>query len=129
MGKASKEQKRIYQVNYKALQAAIEAVKPGVTCADIDTVARNTTREEGYEKYEHKFATGHQLGYGLHGEPLIGHGVQFTLRPRMVFNLEPRVTIYDNPEIGGSHIEDTVLVTDTGHEVLSKCKYDEELLS
>lgn len=128
VGKASEEQKRIYQVNYKALQAAIEAVKPGVTCADIDAVARSVIREEGYEKYEHKFATGHQLGYGLHGEPLISRGVQFILKPRMVFNLEPRVTIYDNPEIGGSHIEDTVLVTDTGHEVLSKCKYDEELL-
>ncbi len=128
-GKPTKEQKRIYQVDFKALNAAIDAVKPGVTCGEIDAIARAVIREEGFEKYEHKFQTGHQVGYGLHGEPGINRGVDYVLKPGMVFCLEPRVTVFDNPDIGGAHIEDTVLVTETGHEKLSKLAYCEELLS
>jgi len=128
VGKPTKEQRNIYRVNYLALQEAIKAVRPGVTCGDIDAVARRVIREEGYEKYEHKFNTGHQLGYGLHGSPSINKGVDYVLRPGMVMALEPRVTIFDNPEIGGSHLEDNVLVTENGYEKLSKLCYDENLL-
>lgn len=127
-GKPTKEQKEIYRVNHLSLQEAIKAVKPGVTCGYIDEVARRVIRESGFEKYEHKFATGHQLGYGLHGSPNINRNVDYVLRPGMVMALEPRVTVYDNPEIGGSHLEDNVLVTETGYEKLSKLGYDENLL-
>lgn len=75
VGEPTQEQKRIYQVTYLALQEAINAVKPGVTCGEIDAAARKVIKEEGYEKYEHKFATGHQLGYGLHGSPSINRNV------------------------------------------------------
>jgi Xaa-Pro aminopeptidase len=122
------EQKKIYQVTYKSLHAAIDAVRPGVTCGYIDEVARNVIREEGYGQYEHKFQTGHQVGYGLHGEPAINKNVDYVLRPGMVLCLEPRVTVYDDPEIGGAHIEDTVLVTEDGHEKLSHLEYSAALL-
>ncbi len=128
-GKPTKEQKRIYQVDFKALNAAIDAVKPGVTCGEIDAIARAVIREEGFEKYEHKFQTGHQVGYGLHGEPGINRNVDYVLKPGMIFCLEPRVTVFDDPDIGGAHIEDTILVTETGHEKLSKLAYCEELLN
>ena len=127
-GRPTKVQKEIYQVNYRSLMAAIDAVKPGVTCGHIDEVARNVIREAGWGQYEHKFSTGHQVGYGLHGEPAINKGVDFVLRPGMVMCLEPRVTVYDDPEIGGAHIEDTVLVTETGCEKLSHLAYSHELL-
>lgn len=128
LGEPSDTQKDIYRVNHLALQEAIKAVKPGVTCGDIDAAARQVIRDAGYGKYEHKFSTGHQLGYGLHGEPAINKNVDFVLQPGMVMAIEPRITFFDKPEIGGVHLEDAVLVTDNGFEKISKIGYDEKFL-
>jgi len=125
---ANKTQKEIYKVVKEALSAAIDAVKPGVRCADVDAAARKVIRDCGFGKYEHRWATGHQLGYGLHGDPLIAQGIEDVLVPNMVFNLEPRVTMWDRPEVGGVIIEDTVLVTEKGSEKLTKFGYEEKLL-
>ncbi|MEW6263664.1 MAG: Xaa-Pro peptidase family protein [Thermodesulfobacteriota bacterium] len=129
VGKPTPRQKEIYQVAYSSLQAAIAAVNPGATCADVDAAARHAIAEQGYAKYEHKFATGHQLGWGLHGEPAINRDVPYPLRPGMILALEPRVTVFDMPEVGGAHMEEAVLVTETGHELLSRCRFEEELLA
>ncbi|HHY94127.1 MAG TPA: aminopeptidase P family protein [Firmicutes bacterium] len=129
VGKPKPQQREIYKVVYEAIQAAINAVKPGVTCAEVDAAAREVIASRGYAKYEHKFATGHQLGYGLHGEPAVNKGVDFVLKPGMVMALEPRVTVYDDPEVGGVHLEEAVLVTESGHQLLSHCRFEEELLS
>jgi Xaa-Pro aminopeptidase len=77
----------------------------------------------------HRWATGHQLGYGLHGDPLIGPEIRDELVPNMIFNLEPRVTLFDQPDIGGVILEDTVQITSKGHKVLTKFEYDEKLLN
>ncbi len=128
-GKPKDIHKQMYKVNYLALQEALNTVKPGNTCADVDAAARRVIREMGFEKYEHKFATGHQLGYGLHGSPSINKGVDYVLRPGMVMALEPRITMFDHPEIGGTHMEQNILVTETGYELLSKnLPFDNELL-
>jgi Xaa-Pro aminopeptidase len=129
VGTPTAQQKEIYQVTYESVQAAIAAVKPGNTCADIDQAARKAIADRGYGKYEHKFSTGHQLGWGLHGEPLVNKGVDYELRPGMVMCVEPRVTLYDQPEIGGAHLEESVLVTETGHELLSRCRFEDALLN
>jgi Xaa-Pro aminopeptidase len=127
-GKVSPIQKKIYQVCYQSLQAAIAAVKPGAKCLDPDTAARQVIEEAGFGKYEHKFATGHQLGYGLHGDPSINRGVEFVIQPNMVIALEPRITMFDRPEVGGVHMENVVLVTETGNEVLTRLPFEECLL-
>lgn len=127
-GKASPEQKKIYQVCYQSLQAAIAAIKPGAKCYEPDAAARRVIEEAGYGKYEHKFATGHQLGLALHGVPLINRGVDFVLQPSMVVALEPRVTMFDRPEVGGVELENVVLVTEKGNEVLNKVPFEEHLL-
>lgn len=129
VGKPSDLQRRIYQTNFEALHAAIDAVRPGATCADVDAAARNTIRSNGLGQYEHKFTTGHQLGWGLHGEPLVNKGVDYVLQPGMVMCLEPRVTVFDDWSVGGAHLEDAVLVTETGREVLSHIAYDNDLLA
>jgi len=126
LGEPSKIQKEIYQVDHQALQEAIKAVKPGVTCGDIDSVARQVIRDAGYGKYEHKFSTGHQLGYGLHGEPSINKNVDYPLKPGMVLSIEPRITFHDRPSLGGVHLEDAVLVTENGYEKISKIGYDKK---
>lgn len=129
VGKPNKIQKEIYKVDYLALNETINAIKPGVKCGEIDSVARKVIRDNGYEKYEHKFQTGHQLGYGLHGSPAINKNVDYVLKPGMVICIEPRITIFDKPEIGGVHLEETILVTENGHEVLSKLPFDDNFLS
>lgn len=128
-GKPTDLQKQMYKANYHSLQAALAIIKPGVTCAQIDAEARRVIQEEGFGKYEHKFATGHQLGYGLHGSPSINKGVDYVIKPGMVMALEPRVTMFDRPEVGGSHMEQNILVTEDGYELLSKdLPFDEEML-
>lgn len=127
-GKVSPEQKKIYPIVHRSLQEAIAAVKPGAKCSDPDTVARQVIEEAGYGKYEHKFATGHQLGWGLHGDPSINRGVEFEIQPNMVIALEPRITMFDRPEIGGVHLEEVVLVAERGNEVLTKLPFEEHLL-
>lgn len=128
-GEPTELQKRMYQVNYMALQEALKTIKPGNTCADVDTAARRVIAEEGFEKYEHKFATGHQLGYGLHGAPSINKGVDFVLQPGMVMAVEPRVTMFDHPEVGGTHMEQNILVTEDGYELLSdELEFDDALM-
>ncbi len=128
-GEPTELQKRMYQVNYMALQEALKTIKPGNTCADVDAAARRVIAEEGFEKYEHKFATGHQLGYGLHGAPSINKGVDFVLQPGMVMAVEPRVTMFDHPEVGGTHMEQNILVTEDGYELLSdELEFDDALM-
>lgn len=126
---ANKTQKEIYKVVKDALAAAIDIVRPGIRCSDVDAAARKVIRDSGFGKYEHRWATGHQLGYGLHGDPLIAQGVEDILVPNMVFNLEPRVTMWDHPDVGGVIIEDTVLVTEKGHEKLTEFGYEGKLLA
>jgi Xaa-Pro aminopeptidase len=129
VGKPSEKQKEIYQIVYNALHSAISISKPGKKCYEIDESARAIIRNSGYKKYMHRWATGHQLGYGLHGDPLIGPEIRDELVPNMIFNLEPRVTLFDQPDIGGVILEDTVQITTKGHKVLTKFEYDEKLLN
>jgi Xaa-Pro aminopeptidase len=128
VGEATPRQKDIYRVAYESLQAGIDAVKPGIMCSQLDHVMRQVIESNGYSEYQHKWASGHQLGYGLHGEPLIGPGVDVPLQEGMVINLEPSIYIYDDLSVGGVELEDTLLVTATGCRRLTDFPYDEKLL-
>ena len=127
-GKPTKLQKEIFRIQMGSLQKAAEAIKPGVKCSEIDRVAKQYITDSGYGKYMHKFATGHQLGYGIHGEPMIAAGVEETLKQNMVVCLEPRVHLYDQWDVGGAHNEDIFLVTEKGAEKLLDLKYCEKLM-
>jgi Xaa-Pro aminopeptidase len=103
----------------------------GQTEAPRDSVLRRLWpefRDAGYERYEHTRGTGHQLGYGLHGEPLIDEGIHETLEPGMIVNVEPRIAMFDNPDVGAVQLEDTVLITEDGTERLTRTEYDSTLL-
>jgi len=128
-GEASDIQKEIFAVQKGSLKAAIDIMKPGVKCSEVDTAAREYITKKGYGKYMHKFATGHQLGYAFHGSPLIAAGVEDRLHENMVVNLEPRVHLFDQWDVGGVNNEDTLLITADGTINLSKdVKFDEKLL-
>lgn len=128
VGNPTQKQKEIYGITYRALMESIKKAKPGVECAEIDAKAKQVLQEAGYEKYGSKFALGHQLGYGLHGEPLVTKGERYVLKPNMVMALEPRINMFDQVEVGGIHIEDAILITETGAEVLTHAPYENNLL-
>ncbi|MBC7804202.1 MAG: aminopeptidase P family protein [Candidatus Parcubacteria bacterium] len=128
-GEPTPEQKAIYRATYQALAEAKKIIKPGVTCHQIDRRARDVIEDAGWGKYLYSGNTGHQLGYGLHGDPLVDRNVDFEVVENMVMCLEPRIVLPDRPDIGGAHLEDVVVVTKDGHEKINTTPFDERLLS
>jgi len=119
LGKISAKLRRVYQVVYQAQQKAIAAIRPGVPAEEVDKAARQVIAQAGWGKrFGHSL--GHGLGLAVHEGPRLGpargnHSPSL-LRPGMVVTVEPGVYW---PGWAGVRIEDVVLVTRTGHEVLS----------
>jgi Xaa-Pro aminopeptidase len=128
-GDPTPEQKAIYKATHLALQEAKKVVRPGANGRDVDRRAREIIEEAGWGNYVYTGNTGHQLGYGLHGEPLVDRNVDFEIVENMVICLEPRIVLPDRPDIGGAHLEDVVVVTKDGHEQINRSPHDEKLLA
>lgn len=116
VGKPSKEQKKMYQVVKDAHDKAIEAVRPGVKASYIDSAARNFIKRAGYGRY-FSHGTGHGVGLAVHEWPNISPYNDAVVEEGMVFTIEPGIYM---PGWGGVRIEDMVLVTKNGCEVLTK---------
>lgn len=115
-GAPSGQMRDIYEAVRLANEAAIAAVKPGVTGHDVDKAARDVIAGVGYGDYFiHR--TGHGLGLEGHEWPNIAPNNTMVLEAGMVFTIEPGIYL---PELGGVRIEDDVLVTETGVEVLTR---------
>ncbi len=115
-GEPSEAQKDIYEAVRRANQAAIDLVKPGVTARELDKASRDVIDEAGYGEYfTHRL--GHGLGISVHEFPSIHGANDFQLDEGMVFTIEPG--IYDS-SITGVRIEDDVVVTAAGVEVMTK---------
>ena len=119
----SADARRVYGAVREAQQAAIDAVRPGVMATDIDTAARNVLEAKGLgEAFGH--GTGHGLGLEVHEEPRVTRPradvPSVLLEPGMVFTIEPGAYL---PGWGGVRIEDDVLVTERGCEVLTSVQY------
>ncbi len=106
---------RVYGVVLKAQLRAIEAIRPGIACQDVDSVARRVIDDAGFGRnFGH--GLGHGLGLEVHEAPRLGQGQKQLLEPGMVVTVEPGIYL---PGWGGVRIEDDVLVTKTGHELLT----------
>jgi Xaa-Pro dipeptidase len=114
-GEVDEEMRKIHDIVLQANRAAVAAVKPGVTCGEIDKAARDVITEAGYGQY-FRHRTGHGLGAEVHELPQIAANVDVPLEPGMIFTIEPGVYIEG---LGGVRIEDDVLVTEDGVEVLT----------
>ena len=114
-GKPNRRQKEIYQTVKDAHDKAISSVLPGMKAMEIDAVARAWIKDAGYEDY-FGHGTGHGVGLEVHENPVIGPESEDVLEEGMVFTIEPGIYI---PGWGGVRIEDMVLVTGSGCEVLT----------
>ena len=119
-GEPEEEYRRIYNLVLKANLAGIGAVKPGVRFSDIDTAARKVIEDGGYGKYfTHR--TGHNLGICVHEYPDVSSVNDMMVEEGMVFSIEPGIYLHDRY---GVRIEDLVVVTKDGCEVLNKLSKD-----
>ncbi|BCJ28789.1 aminopeptidase P family protein [Actinocatenispora sera] len=110
VGEPAAQVREVHELVRTAQQAAFEAVAPGVSCQDVDAVARDIITAAGHgEHFIHR--TGHGIGLTTHEPPYIVAGEKQALTPGMCFSLEPGVYL---PGRFGVRIEDIVAVTDTG---------------
>jgi Xaa-Pro dipeptidase len=115
VGEPSADLRKAFQAVRGALSAAVAAVRPGVRACDLDAQMRKTIQDGGYPVYPHH--SGHGLGTTYHEEPRIVPYNTQPLQPGMVIALEPGAYI---PGLGGVRLEDVLLVTDDGCEVLTR---------
>jgi Xaa-Pro aminopeptidase len=122
VGRPSREARQLYEAVLEAQQAAIAAVCPGVTVAEVDGAARRVLRKRKLARY-FTHSTGHGLGLEIHEAPRLAAGQTQKLEPGMVVTIEPGVYV---PGECGVRIEDVVVVTPSGCEVLTPT--DKELI-
>ncbi|MDO9572689.1 MAG: aminopeptidase P family protein [Candidatus Omnitrophota bacterium] len=115
LGKIKVLMRKVYDIVLKAQEKAIKIIRPGAEMAEIDRVAREYIASKGYAKYfTHNL--GHGFGLAVHEDPRISRNEASSLKPGMTFTVEPGIYL---PNKFGIRIEDMILVTRTGCEVLS----------
>ena len=120
VGNRPKEARNLYDAVREAQQAAVDAVRPGVTVDEVDQAARKLLKKSGLDRY-FTHSTGHGVGLEIHEAPRVAAGKREVLHPGTVITIEPGVYI---PEKWGVRIEDIVVVTETGCEVLTPTTKD-----
>jgi len=108
--------RRIYEVVLEAQMAAVDKAGPGVEAKEVDEVARKIIERNGYGKY-FTHSTGHGIGLNVHEPPRLSSKNKYTLEPGMVVTIEPGIYVEG---LGGVRIEDMVLITRDGSEVLTR---------
>ncbi len=116
VGKVPANLRSIYQAVLEAQTLALESVGPGQSGQELDALARNHLASLGYGEY-FTHSLGHGVGLFIHEGPSLSSNSEDTLEAGNIVTIEPGVYI---PNLGGCRIEDLVLVTEQGHEVLSK---------
>ena len=115
-GQPTPAMRDLYDAVFRAQEAAIAAIKPGATGKSVDSVARDLLTTAGYgEAFGH--GLGHQLGRVVHDGPAFSQKAEVTLEAGMVVTVEPGAYLEN---LGGVRIEDDVLVTATGCEILTQ---------
>ena len=115
LGAASPKARRLYRAVLEAQEAAVEAARNGVTAKSVDRAARRVLRKAGLDKsFVH--STGHGLGLEIHESPRVARKVETQLKAGMAITVEPGVYLQG---FGGIRIEDTIVVTRGGCEILT----------
>ncbi len=116
LGKMPPSYWRVFRIVEKAQKEGIFRVRPGVTSGSVDEASRRIIRKAGYgSTFVH--STGHGVGIDIHEDPRIGPGAKAILKAGMVVTVEPGIYL---PGKFGVRIEDTLLVTPSGSELLTQ---------
>ena len=118
VGDVSKEQKKVYDIVLEAQEKAIEQVKEGIVCSQIDKIARDVISSYGYGEY-FGHALGHSVGLDIHESPNFSPKCSTILKEGMILSVEPGIYL---PQKFGVRIEDLVYVTKKGVINLTKSK-------
>ncbi len=121
IGEVPKKVRKVHEVVAKAQNNALLATKPDTKACELDEAARNVMREHGFEKF-YIHGTGHGIGLDIHEAPYITKENDSRIKNGMVFTIEPGIYL---EEKFGVRIEDSVLVTDDGYDILTN--YPKEL--
>lgn len=115
VGEVDAEYQKIHKIVQEANAAGRAAAQPGVPCANVDKAAREVIEKAGYGKYfTHR--TGHGIGMEGHEDPYMRGDNMQLLEPGMAFTVEPGIYL---PGRNGVRIEDNVVITESGADVLS----------
>jgi len=115
VGKVAPEMRRVFDVVLEALEAALEAVRPGMVARELDAVARRVIERAGYgPRFVHSL--GHGVGLEIHEAPFLNSRSEEVLEPGMVITVEPGIYL---PGKGGVRIEELGVVTESGVRLLS----------
>jgi Xaa-Pro aminopeptidase len=124
VGAVNERQHRIYQVVLEAHDRAIASIRPGITCRELDAVARDYIHEQGFGEY-FGHGLGHGVGLAVHEKPVVSPRSDAVVEEGMVFTIEPGIYI---PGFGGVRIEDTVAVTADGCRLLTTASKQLQIL-
>jgi len=121
----SDEQKSIYDIVLEAQTKSIDGIKAGISCKDIDSIARSHIEKAGYGQYfDH--GLGHSLGLEIHEDPRFSKVSKDILDVNYVMTVEPGIYVKD---IGGVRIEDDIIVKEEGAEILNKTSKELQIIS
>ncbi|TNC62880.1 M24 family metallopeptidase [Rubellimicrobium roseum] len=124
VGEPPADYARVHAVVEEAVQAALAAARPGVRAREVDRAARDVITRAGYgEFFVHR--TGHGMGLEGHEPPYITESSETVLESGMVFSIEPGIYI---PGRFGIRLEDIVILTEDGPEILSRLPRDAVLV-
>jgi Xaa-Pro aminopeptidase len=123
-GKPSRRQREVYRIVREAHDTAIASIRPGRRAKELDAIARDVIVNAGHGiHFGH--GTGHGVGLAVHEDPVIGPESKDVIEEGMIFTIEPGIYI---PGRGGVRIEDMVLVTKNGCEVLTQLSKEIEVI-
>ena len=119
IGEPTKEQRRFFDATLESQQAGVDKLAPGVTAHDIFSACNDVLVAHGLADYVTFERLGHGVGLDMHEPPSMARGSELVVRPGMVLTVEP--VFWDRPDgkVGNFALEDVVVVTEEGHEVLS----------
>lgn len=116
LGEVSEKQREIYEIVREAQEHAVAMIKAGLTGIQADKLARDIIAAKGYgEQFSHTL--GHGLGLAVHEAPSLSIRGDHVLQPGMVVTVEPGIYL---PNFGGVRIEDDIVITEHGNEVLTQ---------